>query len=193
MMCHNLIFQYLESENNQKNVKVLDSNNNNEDSIKVIQYKMTELYKYLSTVIISIESINSIMNSVVLTNKESVHKAKLIEPLAYFYNFLAKSFTNKIKTLFAKDEKIHWIPDLIAVYLIIDMKEKGYDFKKFPFINNYDFSLLLNIYNKTNLELKKTNDIKLTTPIKNNTIIVKMQNLASTMTDKLINTKYSKK
>jgi hypothetical protein len=60
---------------------------------------------------------------------------KLTEPLSYFYTIGVNTLKSKIIEQNGTGENILWIPELIAITLINDLKNEGYYFNKFSFIN----------------------------------------------------------
>jgi hypothetical protein len=52
------------------------------------------------------------------------------------------------------------MPELLALNIMANMKEKGYNYDKFPFIQDNIFFDLEDRYIKTNRVLQQTNDFK---------------------------------
>ena len=86
------------------------------------------------------------------------------------------------------EDKIKWIPDLICISIIQEMIEKNYYFNKFTFIDNYNFDEIFSIYNRTNILIKKRDNISFLS--KEKTIIDNMMDVSSEVVDRLINSKY---
>ncbi|MCT7579245.1 hypothetical protein [Aliarcobacter butzleri] len=189
IFCLKLIREYTQTEDNKISSGYSDYMSNKEENL--IYTKMKELENYLLKRVYTIEEIHNIMND--KSSKESITKAILLEPTTYFYEIVVKRFISKMNSL-SGDGKKYYIPELLALYLMIDMREKGYGLKKLSFIEEFDFLDFIEIYNKVNIEVKRTNNIKMiTTPLINQTTISKMQHLSLYLTEILIEAKYSKK
>ncbi|MFA9240553.1 MAG: hypothetical protein ACEQSQ_11800 [Candidatus Paceibacteria bacterium] len=185
IFCLNLIREYIQSEDNKIDFGYGCYMTNEEQYF--IYTKMKELEKYLLKHVYTIERIHEIMND--NSSKESIFKAVIMEPRSYFYKILVQRFVAKMNLFSGNGEK-YYIPELLALYLIFDMKEKGYSFKEFNFIEEFDFLSLIEIYNKINIKLRKINNIKINTPLNNQTTISKMQHLSIYLTNVLIEAKY---
>lgn len=185
IFCLNLIREYIQSEDNKIDFGYNCYMTNEEQDF--IYTKIKELEDYLLKHVYTIERIHEIMND--NSSKESVFKAIIMEPRSYFYKILVQRFIAKMN-LFSDNGEKYYIPEQLALYLIIDMKEKGYSFKEFNFIEEFDFLSLVEIYNKINIKLRKINNIKISTPLNNQTTISKMQHLSLYLTNVLSEAKY---
>lgn len=188
IFCLKLIHEYIQGEDDK-----LDFGYNcymTKEEQKLIYIKIKELETHLLKQIFTIEEIHRIIED--KSSKESLIKAIVMEPRLYFYDILVKRFISKMN-LFSDNGTKHYIPELLALYLIIDIKEKGYSFKEFRFIKDYDFLSLIEIYNKINIQIKRINNIKLNTPLINQTTINKMQHLSLYLIDVLEEAKYINK
>ena len=188
IFCLNLINEYIKAELTETSKYSNEYNVSYEDRI-VIFSSMLELRDYLITVVLSADKLQEILQC--KDTKVDKMKARLIEPQSYFYNVIARKFHSKLNSLF-DDENKYYIPEQLVVYAIIDMKEKGYGFNRFKFVNDYDFTNILEMFSSVNIALRKTNSIGFRTPIKEQTIISKMQFLSLHITDELIKSKYPK-
>lgn len=188
IFCLKLIHEYIQGEDDK-----LDFGYNcymTKEEQKLIYIKIKELETHLLNQIFTIEEIYRIIDD--KSSKESLIKAILMEPRLYFYDILVKRFISKMN-LFSNNGTKHYIPELLALYLIIDIKEKGYSFKEFRFIKDFDFLSLIEIYNKINIQIKRINNIKLNTPLINQTTINKMQHLSLYLIGVLEEVKYINK
>lgn len=188
IFCLKLIREYIQSEDNKIDFGYSCYMTNEEQNL--IYTKLKELESSLLKHIFTIEEIYKII--IDKSSKESIIKAIVMEPRLYFYDVIVKRFISKMN-LFSDNGKNYYIPEMLALYLIIDMKEKGYSFKDFRFIEEFDFLNLIEIYNKINLQIKKMNDIKINTPLMNQTTISKMQHLSLYLTNVLAKAKYINK
>lgn len=188
IFCLKLIREYIQSEDNKIDFGYSCYMTNEEQNL--IYTKLKELESSLLKHIFTIEEIYKII--IDKSSKESIIKAIVMEPRLYFYDVIVKRFISKMN-LFSDNGKNYYIPEMLALYLIIDMKEKGYSFKDFRFIEEFDFLNLIEIYNKINLQIKKMNDIKINTPLMNQTTISKMQHLSLYLTNVLSEAKYINK
>lgn len=188
IFCLKLIREYIQSEDNKIDFGYSCYMTNEEQNL--IYTKLKELECSLLKHIFTIEEIYKII--IDKSSKESIIKAIVMEPRLYFYDVIVKRFISKMN-LFSNNDKNYYIPEMLALYLIIDMKEKGYSFKDFRFIEEFDFLNLIEIYNKINIQIKKMNDIKINTPLMNQTTISKMQHLSLYLTNVLAEAKYINK
>lgn len=191
ILCYDLFSDFL-SENIENTIFLLED----KEETDYIKSKVKELHDYLGSGILktSVE-IQAIIDyaSANPEDREMLHRARTIQPTYYFYNILVNSFKVRIEHFFEKEENKMYIPELIAFNIIGEMKEKGYNFKKFPFIENYDFLPIFKIYEDTNRTLKQHLNIPRFAKkinLKELTLITKMQRISITMTEKVISTKY---
>lgn len=73
--------------------------------------------------------------------------------LHYTYNTGIDTFT-KARKIFLQRRLDIWLPDVLSIYLIIDAKNMGIDFSKFPCIANDDFEDIQEAM-ETNSEFRK--------------------------------------
>lgn len=191
VFCLNLISEYIKAEEGNMDIDYEEEYHLSDEEQKLIytQIKQLETNILKQGQIFSLDILQEVIADT--SSKESIIKAKLVEPMSYFYNQLAKKFISKINHIF-KTDKIYYVPEQLALYMIIDMIEKGYSFNKFDFIKVDEIFKLIEIYNRINLQLKKEKNINLTTPIEEQTIISKMQHLSAYLTNELIKAKYKK-
>lgn len=185
MICDMLIDNYIKAEDDGKSEKLVEDLTTTEK--KLIYTNMKNLQEDIQKNILTIDRIEFIINS---QEKDinSLNEAKLIGSCQYFYNVCALKLKSAIFSKTHNEDDVKWIPDLIAILLIQDMKEKGYSFNKFKFIEEYDFDRLFNLYMKTNILLKQKNKISLFS--KEKTIINIMESVSYEIVEKLINSKY---
>lgn len=191
IMCKDLVQKYLKSNDEGKLVNLREDGKENTLTNNIILNEMKRLEELFKDSVLSADNLQIIMSTQHSSSTNKI-KARLVEPTAFFYNILSRSFIAKMKELQKNEEKLSWIPDQLAVFLILDMIEKGYTFKKFSFIQKYDFSTILSIYTKNNIELKKELGVSLFSPKEKQTIITKMQMLSSHIIEKLVSSKYKK-
>lgn len=189
IFCLNLINEYINGELTETSNYNSDYNISYEDRV-VIFSSMLEIRDYLAKVVLSADKLQEILKC--KDTKIDKMKARLVEPQSYFYNVIARKFHSKLNSLF-DDENKYYIPEQLVIYTIVDMKEKGYGFSRFKFVDDYDFSNILEMFTRVNLLLRKTSNISIRTPIKEQTIISKMQSLSFYITEELIKSKYPKK
>lgn len=191
IICHVLIANYLEDENN----KHLNSNSliTNEENKKIYAL-MTEIFVYLSQNIISYPKIIQIMNDSKKTKQDEI-KARFIEPYYYFYNIIENAFFSRLDFVTNQTNEKQYIPDFLAITLIANFKEKAgqNSFKKFEYIHSLDFSDILGIYAKVQFKQKEQYNIKINTPIQEQTTIRKMRHISNYMINKLFEARYISK
>jgi hypothetical protein len=188
LMCDMLIENYLEAEKQNK-IKLILEDFTESDS-NIIKNTLEDLQKEIKNNTIPISSIQYLINNYNKSENDLI-KAKLLEPISYFYNIGINSLKSKMLSQNEEKNNLQWIPDLICIHLILDMELENYHFSKFDFLKKFDFEKLITIYQKTNIKLKEKNGISLFSKDKNKiTIINKMQNISSTVVKSLINSKY---
>ena len=190
VMCHTLLFNYLQDEKENKN-KINDVITIEEN--EYIFNFMEKLFEYLNENILTYPKIQQILLNAPNSKHDNI-KARLIEPYSYFYNVLVNAFTSRLDLVTKEDEKQKYIPDLLVIELIKYYKETYYSsaFKKFEYIENLDLKTISQIYINVQLKEKERLNIGVNTSIQDQTLIRKMRNIAHFMVDKLINTRYSK-
>lgn len=174
MLFYNFIEHYFIGEDNKKSQLIFESEESREESeyiytrLKIIK---EELEKYN---ILTIESLQKEIS-------KSLYIAAKLSPYTILYNYAIDVFTKKRKKLFIGNDSKIWIPDAIAIYLIIDAKEYDIDFKNFPILNTDNFDDIIKIYMKNNLELKKLTNEKF-----NASIIGKTASIANSMIKRIL-------
>lgn len=119
------------------------------ESKESIHNAVLEIRDYLRENVTSREKLVAVMSNASKSQKHMII-AKQYEPHGVFHDFLATSFQNKLSKGMA------WVPELLAFCLISYYKsEVNKPFVKHQFIQEYDFSNLINIYVQLNLKLKK--------------------------------------
>ena len=147
---------------------------------------LKELQKDIQENILTIDKVQNIINNQI-KNPNNLTQSKLLICLYYFYNLCADALKYSILKR-NNEDKIKWIPDLICISIIQEMIEKNYYFNKFTFIDNYNFDEIFSIYNRTNILIKKRDNISFLS--KEKTIIDNMMDVSSEVVDRLINSKY---
>lgn len=187
--CHMLLENYIKAEEGDKSSYVIEDMEQIDS--KLIYNNLVNLQDDLNKNIFSAHDIDAILNNF-NKNQESKTKAKLLEPLSYFYNIQIETLKVEMLKNKKEDDKILWIPDLIALSLLFYMKNNQYTYKKFDFLDKYDFDKLYNIYTKTDILIKKKQGLKLFDK-DNKTTISEMKRIASKMVDSLIKSKFNSK
>ena len=185
MVCDMLIDNYKLADDKEISEVLIEGFTQTEQGI--ISETMKDLQKDIQENILTIEKIQVIINS---QNKDinQLNHARLVDCVQYFYNLCVNHMQNLVISNSVDENKIKWIPDLLCIYLIQDMKENNYYFNKFTFLDKYDFGNLFLIYQKTNIILKKKNKISMISQGK--TIIDIMANISYDVVEKLVNSKY---
>ena len=183
MVCDMLIENYLIDEDNSD---VLMSGITQAER-SIVNETMRNLQIDIHQNILTINKIQEIINSQ-KKDINSLNHARLVECVQFFYNFCVDNIQSLVISNSIQKDNIKWIPDLLCIYLIQDMKEQTYLFNKFTFLDKYNFEELFLIYQKTNIILKKKANISLISQEK--TIIDVMANLSYEVVDKLVNVKY---
>lgn len=188
LICDMLIENYLDSEKQNKTKLILEDFTETDSNI--IKNTLEELQNEIRTHCVPISSIQYLINNYDKSERDLI-KAKLSEPISYFYNIGINSLKSKMLSQNEEKNNLQWIPDLICIHLILDMELEDYYFSKFDFLKKFDFEELIKIYQKTNIKLKEKDGISLFSREQNKiTIINKMQNISSTVVKSLINSKY---
>lgn len=189
VLVHHLLEQYINAVK-EKIDKPLISQPSKEDE-KYILDTVVKIHSYLKEKIISADLMDSILE-ISLKEKQYVQQSMILEPIAFFYDILTTSYTNNLNILKKDDNgNIFWIPELLAFSIINDLKEKGYIFNKFKYINEVDLIKIMNIYNKTSIQIVKEKPISVSFLKANkDTPIRAIQDMSLIMVDKLIDSKY---
>lgn len=180
-----LIDNYIIADDKDTSEVLIDGFTQTERSI--ISETMKDLQNDIHKNILTIDRIQTIINSQ-NKDKNSLTHARLVDCVQYFYNLCVNQMQHLVISNSTDENKIKWIPDLICIYLIQDMKEKDYPFNKFTFLGKYNFDNLFLIYQKTNIILKKKSKISMISQDK--TIIDIMANISYDVVEKLVNSKY---
>lgn len=186
MICHMLIENYLTAEKEGNSSMVMEEFQDSDK--KLIFVMMQELQNSIYNNILTIEKIKIISMNKNKSQKNLI-QYKLTEPLSHFYNLGINSLKSKILEQNEKGINILWIPELIAITLINDLENEGYSYKKFTFIDEFDFDRLFRVYNNTNILLKRKEGKQLIS-LENQTIINKMQNVSNHIAASIISSKY---
>ena len=185
MVCDMLIDNYILADDKEASEVLIEGFTQTDRSI--ISETMKDLQKDIIENILTIDKIQAIINS---QNNDinRLYQARLVDCVQYFYNLCVNHLQHLVISNSADEDRIKWIPDLLCIYLIQDMKEKDYPFNKFTFLDKYDLDNLFVIYQKTNIILKKKNKISMISQGK--TIIDIMANISYDVVEKLVNSKY---
>lgn len=185
LVCDMLIDNYLIEENDCNREISMDYFTNSERNL--IYQTMKDLQNDIHQNILTIDKIQEIINSH-YKNKNSLNHARLVDSVQYFYNSCVNNIQSLLILNSINKNEIKWIPDLLCIYLIQDMKERDYFFDKFLFLDSYNFDNLFLIYQKTNSILKNSTTISISTERK--TIINCMENISYKVVERLLNIKY---
>lgn len=181
MLFENFLKHYFTGEESKKSELIFDTPESKEDSLYVLN-RLYDLRDRLSNE--NILTIDNLQKEV----SKSLFIASKLSPYTILYNSAISTFTKERKRLFKGEELRMWIPDAIAVYLIIDAKDMGISFEKFPILENETFDDIIEIYTKTNLELRKLQfaDKETKNTLREKSIIGKTANISSSMIEKII-------
>lgn len=185
MICDMLLENYLYVEDTANAEELISDFTSDERN--TIYNTMKDLKKDIQENILTIEKVQNIM-ILQNENKDTLTKARLADSTYYFYNTCINYLEFLITSTSIDKNKKMWIPDLICLYLIQDMKESGYTFNKFTFLDKYDFDSIFRIYEKINITFKKVGNLSMFS--KEKTRIDIMSNISYEIVTKLINTKY---
>ena len=185
MICDMLIDNYIKSEDDSNNELLLDNLTLSDRGL--ILNTLKELQKDIKYNILTIDKLQSIINKK-NENKHALIQSIIVNSSYYFYNYCADNLKSSILNRTASENKIKWIPDLICFSLIQEMIERNYNFNKFTFINKCDLEKIFSIYNKTNILIKKRDNISFLS--KEKTIIDNMMDVSTEIVEKLIKSKY---
>ncbi len=185
MLCDMLIENYLYVEDNIPNQDLTSEFTTDERNITYTTMK--DLKKDIQENILTIDKVQNIM-ILQNENENTLNKARLTDSTYYFYNICINYLEFLITSNSVDKNNKMWIPDLICIYLIQDMKENGYTFNKFTFLDKYNFDNLFRIYERINMNFKKIENLSMFS--KEKTRIDIMSNISYEIVTKLINTKY---
>ena len=183
MICDMLIDNFIKSEEKGDNELLLENIAFSDRGLVLSTLK--DLQKDIQENILTIDKVQNIINNQI-KNPNNLTQSKLLICLYYFYNLCADALKYSILKR-NNEDKIKWIPDLICISIIQEMIEKNYYFNKFTFIDNYNFDEIFSIYNRTNILIKKRDNISFLS--KEKTIIGTKMAVSSEVVDRLINSK----
>lgn len=190
-MTHSLIANYLYAKDEPDKLSSDAYLLNKEDEDKIYTF-MKNLFAYLNQQILTYPRMQEILDDAG-KNPHATIKAKLVEPIGFFYNQLTDAMQSRLVFLYDKDGDLLYIPDMLAIMLILDFKEKAsYSFGKYDFFKDNDLNELAEIYFKHNVKIRKEQNIKLNANIQEQTNIKKMSHLSIFMIEELLKSKYSK-
>lgn len=190
-MAHSLIANYLYAKEEPQKVFSKSYLLDKEDENKIL-IVMKELFEYLTYQILTYPRMQEILNDAG-KNPHSTMKARLVEPIGFFYNELSRNMQSRLNYLYEHDEHLIYIPDMLVVMLILDFKEKAsYSFAKYEFFKDNDLNELAEIYFKYNSKIRKEQDIEKNAHILEQTNIKKMSHLSMFMIEQLLKSNYNK-
>jgi len=181
MLFENFLKHYFSGEENKKSELIFDTPQSKEESLYILNRLKDINTKLMNEDILTIDILQSKVS-------KSLYQASKLTPYTILYNSAITTFTKERKRLFKGDELKMWIPDAIAVYLIIDAKDMGISFEKFPLLDNENFDDIIDIYTKNNLELRKIQliDKETKSKLREKSIVGKTANLSNSMIEKII-------
>jgi hypothetical protein len=189
MFCGVLFDLYLLSEKEGKSQTLIENSNSEEGYIfKTIE----ELNKKIKSAIVDINTIEKIFQKQKVGDSSSINLAKIHQPYKKLYNQMITAYLSKKEDYLNEDSsgKKYWMPELLALNIIANMKEKGYNYDKFPFVDDSIFFDLEDRYIKTNRILQQTHDFKVKSNNLNElSIISKTRIFAQFISKKLIEAK----
>ncbi|MGM0519620.1 MAG: hypothetical protein ACQERD_08240 [Campylobacterota bacterium] len=149
MIIHYLLKDYnsLKTKNANNSESII---NIKQDDLEFVEYNIASLLRYLEKNIITVDTLNSIFTN----SKKSAFMSKLassLEPTRAYYKYLINLFSTKLQA------GSLWIPELFAFSLLYYYKkEHGKSLYAYPFFQDFPIEKVIEIYNKNNIELKKT-------------------------------------
>jgi len=144
-----------------------------------IYKKSIELNEYLKDNLIETYETMKVKMDNALKSDLDFNRAKVIEPLAYYYDVVAKTQTRLV------DKNENWLPEVIAFTLIeLWILEEEKSFNKHKFIREINLTKVMENIHKIHSISKKVND----TFLKN--LIVKMMDISEVMAKKLSISKF---
>lgn len=203
MHCESLISSYLNNYEKgldlnllaeKQNIPKLNSLDYPSDKINTVSIyeEMKNIHIYLQENVLTIDKLEKIFAS--CNGNVVPFQIQILDPYVFYYNKIAECMKQNLEKSQDEGQKKQWIPDLLSLNLILYlMIEKGYDFSKFSFIKHYDFSRIFDIYNKTNLILKKKKQEEDGTSLhisRIDTMITIMEDISHVVVDRLVNIKY---
>lgn len=185
MLCDMLIDNFKKSEEEGDNELLLDNITLSDRGL--ISDTLNQLQEDIHNNILTIDKVQNIIDKQ-HDNQDSLIQSRLVSGLYYFYNMSADTLKSSIIRRSETEENIKWMPCLLTFSLIQYMIENNYIFNKFTFVNKYDLDKIFSIYNKTNILIKKRDNISFLS--KEKTIIDNMMDTSNEVVDKLIKSKY---
>lgn len=185
VLCDMLIDNFKKSEEEGDNELLLDNITLSDRGL--ISDTLNQLQEDIHNNILTIDKVQNIIDKQ-HDNQDSLIQSRLVSGLYYFYNMGADTLKSSIIRRSETEENIKWMPCLLTFSLIQYMIENNYIFNKFTFVNKYDLDKIFSIYNKTNILIKKRDNISFLS--KEKTIIDNMMDTSNEVVDKLIKSKY---
>lgn len=176
-----------------KNISESDKSSHKVDFDMIAELR--DIHSVLENNILTSNSLEQIFKSAKENKQYPVH-VSMLEPYLFYYNYIMNVFNTEIKKMCPHSDNKTWIPELLAINIIHIMQhEKELSFRKFPFIANYDFRHFFEIYNRTNLIIKKhkiiQNDGHL--GLKDvSTLITMMEDMSLCLVNSVLRNKYAK-
>ena len=123
MVCDMLIDNYILADDKEASEVLIEGFTQTDRSI--ISETMKDLQKDIIENILTIDKIQAIINS---QNNDinRLYQARLVDCVQYFYNLCVNHLQHLVISNSADEDRIKWIPDLLCIYLIQDMKENNY-------------------------------------------------------------------
>lgn len=185
MFCTILFDFYIDSKNNKNSEVLIDLPVEMEEHIF---NRINNLNIEIKKAIISREYVFSALKNKNKNDKKSIVNAQLVKPYKLLYEKITETYFEKEKEyLIIENGKKHWMPELLALYIILILKTENYEFNKYSFIKNDDFSDLNEIYLEQNKILQKTKNYKTVSKNLNEmSIITRMRKLADQIVSEFI-------
>lgn len=189
VVVHSLLSDYIDALDKGIDKPLLEERN--EENEIYIKKVCLEIIEYLENekMIIPAKTMDAILEISIKENK-FIDKALLLEPIAFFYDVVTKTYLSNTNMLITNENgKQYWIPELLAFSLILDFKDKGYNFTKFEFIKNFDFTKTMQIYYDISNKMDKLKGDSIIKKRENNPIRA-IQDISLIIINKLVSTKY---
>lgn len=186
-----LVANYLHSDPGIKTKEIEVDGVLETDKLKIKNF-MQELFEYLAS---TVTPYTKIQEAIALSSRSPIDhmRARHLEPYGFYYNELATAFIDRLDYVSKKEESQAYIPDMLAIFLILDYKEKaGYSFEKYDFIFNADLEGYARFYFEANRKESQKKGLSFRTQIQDQTVIKKMSSMSLYMIDKLLQSNYSK-
>lgn len=184
MLVENFISHYIYSEENGKSKNIFnDTNSENLNNQNEITFNRLKKLKsdLLELNILTISELNKKLRN------SSLYTKTTLSPYTLMYNAGIDTFSKARKDIFNEDELKVWLPDVLAIHLIMDSKEEGINFEKFPCIHNDDFMDFIDFFTEINREFRKRDNSISST--KNPTMVMKTSRLSFRIVKKIVNFK----